>query len=66
MGKFNIRQIANLGKLFGFLIGELELPLHFLKVLNFSDLSKPQQLFLQVMFDYIYDEFSKDQVKKLF
>ncbi|CDW86880.1 nucleolar mif4g domain-containing protein 1 [Stylonychia lemnae] len=66
LSKFDIRQIANLAKLFAFLIGENELPLHFLKVLQFDELSKPQNLFLYVLLDDIYERQSKDQIKIIF
>ena len=38
--KFDIRQIANLAKLFGMLVSKNDVPLHFLKVLNFEELTK--------------------------
>ena len=36
LGNYDVRQIANLAKLFGMLFGGGDLPLHFLKVLDFS------------------------------
>ena len=44
LGKFDLRQVSNIAKLYGHLIAEQDLPLHFLKVLNFEEgeLTKPQ------------------------
>jgi hypothetical protein len=49
LGKYDVRQIANLAKLFGMLFASNDIPLHFLKVLDFASatnagagLSKPQ------------------------
>lgn len=67
-----MRQIANLAKLFGMLLGANDIPLHFLKVLDFSQgegesaLSKPQQLFLYVLFDFVFANHSKEQLKVVF
>lgn len=41
LGKYDIRQNANLAKLFGMLVSDNDCPLHFLKILNFDDISKP-------------------------
>lgn len=47
-----------------------DLPLHFLKVLDFSDLdetlTKPQQLFLYLLFDHLLDSTNKDGLRTLF
>lgn len=56
MGKYNIRQISNLAKLFGFLIGEGDLPIHFLKVLTFEELTKFQTFFLFVLCDFLFEK----------
>jgi hypothetical protein len=68
LGNYDVRQIANLAKLFGLLFGSLDLPLHFLKVLDFhSDggLTQPQLLFLYLLFDQIFEQQSKDQLRQL-
>jgi hypothetical protein len=78
LGNFDVRQIANLAKLYGYLFGHSDLPLHFLKVLNFdpneeerqskegTGLSKPQQLFLYVLFDSIFQAHTPEQLKAIF
>jgi len=43
-----------------------DVPLHFLKVLDFGELSKPQQLFLFVLFDSIVEESSREELKVVF
>lgn len=56
LSKFDIRQIANLAKLFGMLISDNDIPLHFLKVLNFEEITKAQLLFLFILFDYVFEK----------
>lgn len=71
---YDLRQIANLARLFGMLFGAGDLPLHFLKVLDFSNLedgsgqtlSKPQQLFLYLAFDELFTTHPKEDVRKVF
>lgn len=48
--RLEVKQIVHLSKLFGRLMAT-ELPLHFLKVLDFEQLSKPQVLFLHLMLE---------------
>ena len=68
---YDVRQIANLAKLYGMLIGHNDLPVHFLKVLNFNaddtdGLTKPQLLFLYLLFDTIYENHTKEEIKTIF
>jgi nucleolar MIF4G domain-containing protein 1 len=70
---YDLRQIANLAKLFGMLFGAGDLPLHFLKVLDFSNLedggktlTKPQQLFLYLAFDELFTSHPKEDIRKVF
>lgn len=37
LDKFEVRQISNLAKLTAYLLGTLQIPLHFLKVIDFDD-----------------------------
>lgn len=58
------------------LFGSNDLPLHFLKVLDFSSstddaeegkgLTKPQLLFLFILFDSMFEEHTKDEIKAIF
>ncbi len=67
---YDVRQIANLGKLYAMLFASADLPLHFLKVLDFTDLdeslTKPQQLFLYLLFDQLLSLTTKEELKTLF
>lgn len=51
--KLEVKQIVHLSKIFGRLIAS-ELPLHFLKVLDFEQLNKPQVLFLHLMLESLF------------
>lgn len=66
LDSYDVRQTANLARLYAMLIAKNDVPLHFLKVLDFGELSKPQQLFLFVLFDSIVDESSKEELKVVF
>jgi hypothetical protein len=59
-----------LAKLYGMLFGSCDLPLHFLKVLDFSNLdetlTKPQQLFLYLVFDQIFSTHTKEEIRTIF
>ena len=55
------------------LFGAGDLPLHFLKVLDFSNLedggktlTKPQQLFLYLAFDELFTSHPKEDIRKVF
>jgi hypothetical protein len=52
------------------LFGTGDLPLHFLKVLDFSNLdetlTKPQQLFLYILFDQLFASHSRDEIRTVF
>lgn len=60
--KLEVRQISNLAKLTAFLMQNLSVPLHFLKVIEFSEddesevssNSQPIQLFLFILFEYMF------------
>jgi len=47
-------------------MSENDIPLHFMKVLDFDNLTKPQLLFLFVLFDAIFDACTKEQIKGVF
>jgi hypothetical protein len=66
LGKYEIRQIANLAKLYSDLIFSGDTPLHFMKVLSFEELTKPQILFLFVILDDLFERSSIDQLKQIF
>ena len=66
LGNYDVRQIANLAKLYGVLVGAHDVPLHFLKVLVFGELAQPQQLFLYVLFDYVFEHNSREQLRVVF
>ena len=55
--KYDIRQIGNLAKLYGHLMGSLDCGIDFLKVVDFSEglaeLSRPTLLLLFIVFDTI-------------
>jgi hypothetical protein len=58
--RFQVRQIANLAKFFGSLMASSDIPLHFLKVIDFDDLqgdkAKPTMVFLHLLLDQIFEE----------
>lgn len=63
LGNYDVRQIANLAQLYGMLIGTQDLPMHFLKVLDFTSdegMTKPQILFMYILFNYLYENLTKD------
>ena len=60
------RQISNLAHLFAFLLTGLDIPLHFLKVLNFEELTKAQELFLYIGFSETLAQADKDKLKDVF
>mmetsp|Transcript_38937 Transcript_38937/g.37268 ORF Transcript_38937/g.37268 Transcript_38937/m.37268 type:complete len:129 (-) Transcript_38937:9-395(-) len=45
---------------------EREVPLHFLKVLQFGELTKPQKLFLYILFDNLFQQCDKETLKRVF
>ena len=66
---YDVRQTANLAKLYAMLIGKGDIPLHFLKVLKFEEeegLSKPQELFLYILFDALFEDLKKEEIKTIF
>jgi len=69
VGKLEVRQIVNLSKLMGFLIASGDIPLHFLKVVNFdeSPMDKPLVLFLHLLLERVFEVCKdKDQVISVF
>lgn len=69
LGNYEVRQIANLAQLYGMLIGSQDLPMHFLKVIDLTSdegMTKPQILFMYILFNYIYENHTKDQIKLIF
>ena len=59
LDKLEIKQIVNLSKLSAFLIAENDIPLHFVKVIDFQRrLSKPTTLFLHLLLQAIIEELS--------
>lgn len=54
-----LKRILNLGRFFGFLIGEGSLPLHVLKTVNFMTASKDTKLFLEIIFVTFIDQVAK-------
>lgn len=66
LDSYDVRQTANLARLYAMLMAKNDVPLHFLKVLDFGELSKPQQLFLFVLFDSIVEESSREELKIVF
>ena len=62
--RLEVKQIVHLSKLFGRLMAT-ELPLHFLKVLDFDQLSKPQVLFLHLMLESLLSNCTDTQAVKI-
>ncbi len=54
----SIQKVVNLGRLCGYLVANEDIPLHFLKVIDFSEasLSKPTTLFLHLALQAILEE----------
>jgi len=54
----SISKVVNLGRLCGFLIANEDIPIHFFKVIDFSEgkLSKPTELFLHLMLQAVVDK----------
>lgn len=54
-----LKRILNLGRFFGFLMGEGSLPLHVLRTVNFMTASKDTKLFLEIIFVTFLDQVAK-------
>ena len=65
-----ISKVVNLARLCGFLVAHEDIPMHFFKVIDFSniaELSKPTILFLHLMLQAIFDELDEiEQLKIVF
>ena len=62
--RLEVKQIVHLSKIFGRLMAS-ELPLHFLKVLDFEQLSKPQILFLHLMLESLLSHCADTEAVKI-
>ena len=63
--KLKVRQVVNLAKYYGGLVANHCIPLHFLKVVDFSEEpSKPLLLFLHLLLDTVFEE--SGQLKEVF
>ena len=68
LNKLEIKQIVNLSKLAAFLISEGDVPLHFIKVIEFeTKLSQPTSLFLHLLLQTIIEGLSDtNHIKEIF
>ena len=64
LDKLEIKQILNLAKLTAYLINHNDIPLHFIKVIDFeAKLSKPMTLFLHLLLQTIIEDLTdKNQI----
>lgn len=63
--KLKVRQVVNLAKFYGGLVANNSIPLHFLKVVDFSsEHSKPLLLFLHLLLDTVFEE--SETLKEVF
>ena len=68
LDKLEIKQILNLAKLTAFLINHNDIPLHFIKVIDFeAKLSKPMTLFLHLLLQTIIEDLTdNNQIQEVF
>ena len=51
------------------LFGTQDLPLHFLKVLDLTSdegMSDPQVLFMYIVFNYLFEKLTKEEIRQVF